>query len=218
MGQYFKYFVMDTEGNRYTDIPWKHNNGAKMMEHSWLLNNYVNIVANHIFNHPCRVAWIGDYSIDEDTRNNFSDCITRAEFQSYYYCVWEQDTYPALDNDKRIFNAYFTDSNGIEVDHSEQVYAFIRRCFLINHTKHTYINMNEYFTNNAVKGWCINPIPLLTCIKGGGCGDYHGINEHLLGTWALDLLEIKVAEDAKKSEKFRNTYTKEIVKFKESYM
>lgn len=63
MGQY--YHALLKKGND-TEVYYNMVNGdymgAKLMEHSWLLNPFVNAVAEIIYNNPCEVAWVGDYA------------------------------------------------------------------------------------------------------------------------------------------------------------
>lgn len=68
MGQYYKAVT----GQDFVS-PWSYNNGAKLMEHSWVGNNYVNAVASLIsikghkrgewYGKP--IVWAGDYADPE---------------------------------------------------------------------------------------------------------------------------------------------------------
>lgn len=56
---------------------------------------------------------------------------------------------------------------------------------IANHCKRCFVDKRE------VEGE-IHPLPLLTMeTEGGGGGDYRGINEHLLGIWARDVISVE---------------------------
>ena len=68
--------------------------------------------------------------------------------------------------------------------------------YLINHDKQDYVDLNQYYENCQRKGWCINPIPLLTATSNDrGGGDYYSNNPDAdcCGTWAWDLIEINTS-------------------------
>jgi hypothetical protein len=59
--------------------------------------------------------------------------------------------------------------------------------FIINHSKKLFVDK----TRNNTDKWVIHPLPLLTANSNGkGGGDYYGINKHLVGTWAKDLISV----------------------------
>jgi hypothetical protein len=67
MGQYFRGIVLGK--NKKTVIkgvcPYEYGNGAKLMEHSYVGNNYVKAFETLITNKPQHVVWCGDYA-DKD--------------------------------------------------------------------------------------------------------------------------------------------------------
>ena len=72
MGQYYKPAIIQKGRKTRTLCPHDFNdgdNGAKLTETAWISNEYVNTVYSLIHNNPCRVAWIGDYALD-----NYTDC------------------------------------------------------------------------------------------------------------------------------------------------
>ena len=77
MGQYFKPVILkEKENSEQAEqvIAWmySHNygNGLKLMEHSWLKNDFVNtfesLLAPNAEYHKSRVVWAGDYAEDEE--------------------------------------------------------------------------------------------------------------------------------------------------------
>lgn len=64
MGQYYSACVL--KENKTTPIAWVYShdfgNGLKLMEHSYLTNNFVEAFETLIFEKPQRVVWGGDYA------------------------------------------------------------------------------------------------------------------------------------------------------------
>lgn len=79
--------------------------------------------------------------------------------------------------------------------------------FVVNHTKRQYVD--KTIVPKDSDDWQIHPLPLLTCegnLSGGG--DYFSDNDqHLVGTWARDLISVE-------PEKPKG-YSKLIVNFRE---
>ena len=83
--------------------------------------------------------------------------------------------------------------------------------------------MYEYIKNNTVDEWCLHPLSLLTALGNGkGGGDYHGINEDLIGYWAFDEISFEdadledellsqgfIKQDLEFREHWQNSYKKE---------
>ena len=78
MGQYYKPIILAE--NKKTVVSWvyshKYSNGLKLMEHSWLGNNFVGAFESLIKDNPKRVVWAGDYAVDCRGRktNLYSRC------------------------------------------------------------------------------------------------------------------------------------------------
>jgi len=175
MGQYYKYLTIDKNNKAFSTESWDFDNGAKLTEHSWIGNKYVNACLNTIYKNPCKVAWIGDYA---DSSKNLSDKIKK--FRPYFKLAWSAND--ILDNS--------TPEEIIDFNEENANY------FLINHTKQTYLDLAKYIKNStftpswADSSWCINPLPILTaCGNGLGGGDYYGSDMKYVGTWAFDEIE-----------------------------
>jgi len=78
MGQYYNACVL--KENKTTPIAWVYShdfgNGLKLMEHSYLTNNFVESFESLIFEKPQRVVWGGDYAGNCKNRktNVYSRC------------------------------------------------------------------------------------------------------------------------------------------------
>ena len=155
---------------------------AKLMEHSWIGNHFVDTMCAKIYKtaSTVRVVWMGDYG-DTIFRygKNENITLTEQEIVRLYDRCWDENV-----KTKAIRKADFDFHNK----------------FLINHTQKLYIDLNEYYEKSVMHtkygdDWCIHPLPLLTCIGNGlGGGDYHAptanSDKELVGTWAWDEITI----------------------------
>ena len=69
MGQYYNILIQKKDNSRiqaYDRTIDGEYTMAKLMEHSWWLNDMVNAIAEKLLNNPCRVAWMGDYADDSE--------------------------------------------------------------------------------------------------------------------------------------------------------
>ena len=167
MGQYYKAYVKRGNENPIVLSPWDYNNGAKLMEHSWLGNDFVNAVYILIDKEPARVGWIGDYSDDVGCD------------EEIYKTCWSDDA----------INAFVTVSCNFFVENEK----IVGKGFLINHSKKEFIDLKNYaIAAIDDRKMIANPLPLLTAIGNGqGGGDYHktNINYELVGHWFMDEIE-----------------------------
>ncbi len=190
MGQYYR-AMMKKQNGRIT--VYNRNvirNGkpeymvAKLMEHSWWLNDFVNGVCLDIYNgnETVRIAWIGDYA------HTYLDCYGLMEFNGL--------------NKQQIsrMTKWCWDCKGIAVPANNFT---LDGLFLINHTKRQYVDCSEFYEDNISSDeWCVHPLPFLTCIGNGlGGGDYtkptDDSTEDYIGAWTWDEISItdKPVED-----------------------
>ncbi len=182
MGQYYRAMVKKQNGRIVIYNRDVIRNGkpeymvAKLMEHSWWLNDFVNAVCLDIYNskEKRRVAWIGDYA------STYLDCFDLKELNGLNKRQIDRMT-------KRCW-----DCDGIAVPTTDFT---LDRLFLINHTKRQYVDCSEYYADSVSSDeWCLHPLPLLTCIGNGlGGGDYcptDDSTEDYVGAWAWDEISI----------------------------
>jgi hypothetical protein len=64
MGQYYKAVVLKDNKKTIEKFvtSWSYSNGSKLMEHSWVKNQFVKSFESLIHNNPKRVVWAGDYA------------------------------------------------------------------------------------------------------------------------------------------------------------
>lgn len=143
------------------------NNGAKLMEHSYVGNSFVHEVVqllslNRYGGYP--FVWSGDYADTELFRKklNYDGDIFKNENHTLYTfanCLnYKEKHTPITEN--RIFGKY-----------------------IINFTTHEFVEVKEPQQGK----WLIHPLPLL-CSDGNGRGggDYYGSNMDFVGLWAFN--------------------------------
>ena len=189
MGQYYKTIIKKRNG-RYKvynrDVIGKDGKKeytlAKLMEHSWFYNEFVNAVCFDIYNSdkPIKVAWVGDYAKDflECNCYLFFNGLSQSDIEKLTDLCWDRDGDAVEITDFMLFDKY-----------------------ILNHDKKTYLNCSAFYKNNIMQetedgGWCLHPLPLLTCIGNGmGCGDYNYPTEdstpELVGRWAWNRISIE---------------------------
>lgn len=83
MGQYYHPVILGK--NKKTVLKWmnswSYNQGAKLMEHSWLKNTFVGAFESLIYENPQIVVWAGDYAEKCSNRktNVYNRCIEKLE-------------------------------------------------------------------------------------------------------------------------------------------
>ena len=204
MGQYYSPYVQRGKTfkvfDNHVDGDWQ---GLKLMEHSWWRNQYVGNVINEIFYKKAHVCWVGDYYAEDDYRQ--ANCQDKEIVKEIGSTTWGNDGKP---EPKRIKCTKARSRS-------------LTNYLLVNHTKHEFINGNEYYEHNKVlekwndEEWfsCVNPLPLLTCSASHSGGSYYGINKEQCGIWFNDVLE--VVEDWDEKSLLEKGYKKVMFEFKE---
>lgn len=205
MGQYYKQILM---GKRYGVqgylYSWDYDNGQKLLEHSYMGNNFVNAVLRKIDHQPMRVAWMGDYAdspYPEDSdpnREPYQRKLPKAQFKR----IWRSAYSWIDDGAERKPTARKIHPEPLEgFDSPDRFYGW----YLINHSAREYIDLDKFQKENGwVESWvdrdgqkvsywmAIHPLPLLTaCGNDRGGGDYHEKypDYDKVGIWAFDLIE-----------------------------
>jgi len=153
MGQYFVAVNLD---NMEHVSSYDYGNGAKLMEHSYMGNNFVEAVEFLLINDgedkgrwaDSRIVWAGDYADPEEDGETIYDKVEGKGLKFLIEGVPEN--YPYL------------------VNWDKKEYVDKRKC--------------PYFGDKH--DWQIHPLPLLTCEGNGrGGGDYRDDNDYV-GTWS----------------------------------
>lgn len=84
MGQYYKAILLDKEKQNVIGwvSPYQYDSGSKLMEHSWMDNDFVKSFENMIYNNPMPVTWCGDYA----------DAVDGSEEGDNFYMLCEDKT------------------------------------------------------------------------------------------------------------------------------
>ena len=198
MGQYYHPTII---GKRYGVKGWlyshAYDNGLKLMEHSYMGNNFVNAVLRKIDHQPMRIAWIGDYANDpypDVPEEPYQRKIERAKFMKIY---------------ESVYGGCGTVPTAPQI-HPEPLEGFdspdrFDGWYLINHSANEYVDLGKFQKENGwVESWmdrdgqklsywmAVHPLPLLTaCGNNRGGGDYHEQypDFDLVGIWAFDFIE-----------------------------
>ena len=199
MGQYYHPTLIDAEEHVSWLYTHDYDNGLKLMEHSYIGNSVMNAVCGQIKDHPLRVAWIGDYS-DDQNGDAYEAKLPRDAFLRVYRAVYGDHQADCKIQPQPM--TFDIESAG---------------WYLVNHTQRQYIALDAYFVRNKWKAsWtdgrtgereeyemCIHPLSLLTaCGNDRGCGDYHqGYPDYnKVGTWAFDWIELTRKKPTKYQE------------------
>lgn len=176
MGQYYRPTAAGT--NTFVRC-YDFDSGAKLMEHSWMKNHFVQfveslLVEGGIWNGK-PIVWAGDYADGEKDKNG--NPLTYKEGENEY--------------DLTLYNMTKIKLEPEDIkDFKPKFYRY-----LINETKKCFIDKTKVPEDND--GWKIHPLPLMTCEGNGrGGGDFCVDNERnqgntdLIGTWARDVITV----------------------------
>ena len=178
MGQYYKTVLMSERKDDTQKIITVDNNcgfseyhGLKLMEHSYLNNEWTDLIAVFIYKNKCRMSHVGDYAY---------------EYPQYVLAYNENVAKVALKVDDMCYDA------------GGKILNFnYRGKFLVNWTKETYVSFDEYM-KKGFSDWSkevyICPFTLLTALGNGrGGGDYYNDypNCKRVGDWAWDVISIE---------------------------
>lgn len=188
MGQYYRPCILKknwkTAKNtvKASILCYDVNNGAKLMEHSYIGNGLVRrieyLLANDFNGYP--FVWCGDYADTIETKTGSHDFY--ADANHFIYKDYESDD----DDRSKAYNALMENTPRVWKDSDTGDYDPYRNIpyykYLINYSKKEYCIMPK-----KKKGvWQVNPLPLLTCRGNGlGSGDYTRIDGRI-GIWAFD--------------------------------
>lgn len=162
MGQYYYPINLDKKQYLYSH---DYDNGLKLMEHSYINNEFVNAVCGLLIQggqwFKDHIVWSGDYADPEKGhgKKNLHDLLISEDSSK----------------DKNKITPKVKDLKGFN--------------FLVNHTLKLFINLKKI--KEFEKGWKIHPLPLLTCEGNGrGGGDFLG-EDPRLGTWARHSISLE---------------------------
>ena len=170
MGQYYKAVILGKNKKTVKEFVAPHSlqNGAKLMEHSYLGNNFVEAFQNLIYKNPQVVVWAGDYA---------DECKGRKS-NLYDRCKDKLETVKESWSKLRYMDVRYV------VNHTKKLYV---DTYQIKHITASWA---------AADCLTIHPLPLLTCEGNGrGGGDYRGEDhDGIVGSWARHLISVEPKE------------------------
>ena len=170
MGQYYKPTILENDKKTVKAFikSWNYNNGAKLMEHSYLGNNFVARLEVELLNNPQPLVWAGDYA-DPELDENGEPLMNTYEGREY-----EANLYDLCTDEKQL--------------PMKTVKASSKRKYILNHDKKEYVVKEKYNPEE----WQIHPLPLLTADGNGrGGGDYRSdVEADNVGRWKRDTISI----------------------------
>lgn len=179
MGQYFKPCMIENNQWVYSH---DYGNGLKLMEHSYIGNNFVRVVMKLLskggdwYKKP--IVWCGDYYEEEEGKSH----------ENYYH--------KATDDKKIKPNKSYPiklELKSIIVNHTKKQYVILSPIdFYKNETKIAEKMLKVIEGEGNDEDWIIiHPLPLLTALgNGNGGGDFRGEND-MIGYWARDIISVE---------------------------
>lgn len=141
--------------------------GLKLMEHSYLKNKMMLCVEALLVEggewHKTPIVWSGDYS--DPVRNDLNYQAMCESAEEGEHVARELIPKPLTAKQANEFR------------------------FIVNHTKKEFVDKKKVPSND---GWQVHPLSLLTAEGNGrGCGDFGGMGEEFVGTWAADVISVE---------------------------
>jgi hypothetical protein len=201
MGQYYKPVFL-SENNKPVNFVYSHDfgSGLKLMEHSWMKNDFVRFVEKQLIDNPKKIVWAGDYADNENP-----ETITEQEIN--FLADEKSDYWNSEKLRKEGVNIYslcetvskLTHNENVEDKYShkfsERTIAPLKLKYLINYDKQEYVDKSKVPADKD--GWKIHPLPLLTCEGNDrGGGDFrvdenaNQGNVELIGSWARNKIGV----------------------------
>lgn len=180
MGQYYQFINFDKKEFIY---PHDYNSGLKLMEYSYVGDNYIDVVMTLLNSHWATdmVLNIGDYTMVDNLVKNLTPSarnILNSLAKKYH-----------LKNDESFWD--ILDREGFKKINPQPAQTPYK--YLINDKKECFVDIYKMpkfevptFYGSKIYQQ-IHPLPLLLCTSNGlGGGDYFGINEEKVGLWVED--------------------------------
>jgi hypothetical protein len=191
MGQYYRPVSIEKQQSIYSH---DYDNGLKLMEHSWIGNNFMQAVEGLIKRggkwHGTRIVWAGDYADNEPTKPG--------------------------EDEQNLYSLFHENSIKPPVEKRRKTQAPLR--FLKNLDTGEFVDLNKVpvtdtstWTDDDGKthsfDFRIHPLSLMTCEGNGrGGGDFHhggrgSGNGELIGKWARNRVVIQTKRPKCKNAK-----------------
>jgi hypothetical protein len=195
MGQYYKPVFLSENNKPIASVScYDFGSGAKLMEHSWMLNPFVRFVENQLMIQAQKIVWAGDYADNEDPKTLSKEEIKPHVNNDSEY--WNEkkllaegiNLYSLAENVSKLTHDETIPKGKSKYDYNFKKIAPLKAKYLINYDKKEFVDKSKTPKDND--GWRIHPLPLLTCEGNGrGGGDFRGESE-LIGRWSRDKIGV----------------------------
>jgi hypothetical protein len=193
MGQYYRPILLDGTKTKplFYAVSYDVGNGAKLMEHSWMKNDFVAAIEKVLINMPMSIVWAGDYADEEPFDSLSSEMVKRLVEDDY-------DLEKVKESGVNLYTmSQYTgskiDINPDNIKSDKLPSTPVKYKYLINYDKKMFVDKTKVPNND---GWQIHPLPLLTCEGNGrGGGDYRG-DDSVVGSWSRDVIGISSLKKA----------------------
>lgn len=209
MGQYYRGVVLGKTTKKAEKIivreafcPYAHDNGAKLMEHSyvgnWYVKEYERTLANEFFGFP--FVWAGDYADEKFgvspyfVAGDFVKRHTKKNARKLGYRKVAKSSWGR----EYVKNGMYCSETDVAVKTPYEELKETTYEVIINFDKQLFVRIpkKKGADENGNYQLTIHPLPLL-CVDGNqrGGGDYYGSNEKMVGTWAYDRIGVGFEDD-----------------------
>ena len=238
MGQYYHPIILSKSGAiKGYWYSHKIGQGLKLMEHSYLNNGLCNCVENYLIkNNGARVVWAGDYADPEKVKYTRKEAeeiwkklVAGGKLTCSFKAFWASKSpelyKPETDDDENLYS--LCGDKRIQLPNGKE--KLVRRAkpeleydttenecgLLVNDDKKQFVNLWWLPTAGGMR---VNPLPLLTC-EGNqrGGGDYYGLDENLVGSWARNFIRLLPGGYDRKEALIKQGYTEIVPTFAEGY-
>jgi hypothetical protein len=208
MGQYYRPSILKVNHKlaknpvEATLRSWDFQNGAKLMEHSWIGNSLVNAFIHLIgedspyYGQVC--VWAGDYAdgytnrmtkqdADADNIYNFASLVDeklgKCECYSSNHLAQANAKYHKLFGKDIFSTGYYEGTDGHRREYMTCKGNVTEYKYILNLTTKEYIEIPE----DNPDEWQEHPLPILLADGNGrGGGDYEGSNMQMVGKWKFN--------------------------------
>ena len=191
MGQYYKPIAIKNGKGQFL---YSHDyaSGLKLMEHSYLKNNFVRAFETLITDNPSIVVWAGDYADKEKTKSPFFNEEYLKQTRKYYKVKakerGEEKTNLSIERcGNNLYNLCFQEGyedkfGGLFFDQVKPKPAAKNCQYIVNNTTKQFVDIKH--CPKVKDGYTVHPLPLLTCEGNGRGGGDYGLENKYVGTWA----------------------------------
>lgn len=163
MGQYYMPCMLKDKSNAVGGHLYSHqwDNGLKLMEHSYVGNNFVAAVESLLLPgqpwYRKRIVWSGDYG---DMNRLYKGCVD-------------------ANNHRDLVD------EPIQRTLAKSIYRVSNYPYILNFTKRQFVDIRKVpVLDKGDHKWSVHPLPLLTCDGNGRGGGDYGLDNPYVGVWA----------------------------------